>query len=384
MKVYKSKNVFDETLDRMRFLFNEFPNVIVNISGGKDSTVILNLALQVARELNRLPLQVLFTDQEAEWDAVIYYIRSIQANPEIKFYWLQVPIKISNANSHANPWVYCWKENDIWLREKEPDSIKENVYGTDRFAEMFPAFLKHHFPETKSCYIAGVRAEETPKRAIALTDSVTYKWITWGKQLDKKIPHCTFYPIYDWSYTDIWKAIYSNNWKYCKIYDVMYNYGVPVQAMRVSNVHHETAVRSLWYMQEFEPENYEKLTARVAGIDMAGKMGEKDYFPKKLPFMFKDWKEYRDYLLKNLIAEESTRNSFQHRFDMMDKKYSDIADIQRMYKVQVSSLVANDFTFVKMINWERSPEMHVYRKHKRGISVYGSRYSSQIKKEQQV
>ena len=49
MKVYKSKNVYDEALDRIRLLYDEFPLVMVSLSGGKDSTVILELTKIVAR-----------------------------------------------------------------------------------------------------------------------------------------------------------------------------------------------------------------------------------------------------------------------------------------------------------------------------------------------
>src|SRR5690554_6917043 len=97
MKIYKKNNVFDEALFRIRYLFDEFENVIVNISGGKDSTVTLNLALQVAEEKNRLPLQVFFIDQEAEWQTVIDHVREVFSDTRIKPYWLQCPIKIFNA-----------------------------------------------------------------------------------------------------------------------------------------------------------------------------------------------------------------------------------------------------------------------------------------------
>ncbi len=50
MKIYKSRNVFDAALERIMIFFDEFPNLIVGFSGGKDSTVTLNLALKVAEE----------------------------------------------------------------------------------------------------------------------------------------------------------------------------------------------------------------------------------------------------------------------------------------------------------------------------------------------
>ena len=44
-KQYLSENVFDATQRRLEFIFREFDNVYVSFSGGKDSGVLLNLAL---------------------------------------------------------------------------------------------------------------------------------------------------------------------------------------------------------------------------------------------------------------------------------------------------------------------------------------------------
>jgi len=75
MKIYSKQTVYEAALDRIRFIFDEFPNVIVGVSGGKDSTVVFQLALIVAREKNRLPLKTMFLDQEAEWQATIDQIK---------------------------------------------------------------------------------------------------------------------------------------------------------------------------------------------------------------------------------------------------------------------------------------------------------------------
>ena len=52
-QVYVSCNVVDAVKKRMEFIFDEFENIIVSISGGKDSTVMCWLALQEARKRNR-------------------------------------------------------------------------------------------------------------------------------------------------------------------------------------------------------------------------------------------------------------------------------------------------------------------------------------------
>jgi len=88
MKIYSKQNVWDAALERVRFVFDEFPNVIVGMSGGKDSTICLNLALKVAEEKGRLPLKVFFIDQEAEWDCVIDFMRTVMTDPRVTPLWL--------------------------------------------------------------------------------------------------------------------------------------------------------------------------------------------------------------------------------------------------------------------------------------------------------
>ena len=363
MKIYLNKNVYDAALERINFLFDEFPNIVIGVSGGKDSTVVYNLALQVARERNRLPLKCLFVDQEAEWQATIDTIREIMENPDVEPMWFQMPIRLFNATSTVDHWLMCWdkKEEHRWMRPQESYSIKENTYGTERFAELFPAIFKKEFKGVKSCYIAGVRAEESPTRAMGLTHDLTYKHVTWGKALDKKEGHYTFYPIYDWSYMDVWKAIHDHKWTYNAVYDAQYNYGVPLQKMRVSNVHHETAVSTLFYMQEIEGDTYQKLTQRIAGIDMAGKMGTHDYFPTSLPYMFKDWKEYRDYLLEKLISNEEWKTGFRKIFDRQESMFHDVLG-EKLFKEHINSILTNDWEHVKLGNLERRPSLINHKK----------------------
>ncbi len=365
MKIFSKKNVFEAGLDRIRYLFDEFEDVVVSFSGGKDSTVVLNLALIVAKEKNRLPLKVMFIDQEAEWQTVIDYIRDIMNNENIIPCWYQMPIKIFNATSTIEPWLMCWEEGGKWMREKEDFSIKENKYGTDRFKELFPAIAKVDF-KNNTCFLAGVRSEESPARHTMLTSTAKYKHITYGRCLNKDKRQYTFYPLYDWSYTDIWKSIHDNKWDYCKVYDYMYIYGVNPKDMRVSNLHHETAVHALYYLQEIEGKTWEKLTERISGISSTSHLGKEDFSIRDLPFMFKDWKEYRDYLLDNLIEDENNKKIFKSKFDYLDEKYKDLPLKHDLYKVCINTLLANDFCFTKIQNFEINPHLNGWRKWKTG------------------
>jgi predicted phosphoadenosine phosphosulfate sulfurtransferase len=252
MKIYLKQNVFEAALERIRFLFDEFPQVIVNVSGGKDSTVVFNLAMMVAEEKGRL------------------------------------------------------------------------------------------YPNQPVAHIAGVRCEESPGRMMGLTALQTYKDVTWGSKEDEKRGHYTFYPLYDWLLTDIWKAIHDNGWPYCRIYDYMYSKGVPIYRMRVSSFHHETSIKSLFFLQELEPDTWNRITARISGVDAAAKLNDDFYAPKELPFMFQDWREYRDHLLNNLVAEGEPRETMRRTFASEERIYDPIIH-DELIKMHIKTILTNDY-----------------------------------------
>ena len=120
--------------------------------------------------------------------------------------------------------------------------------------------------------------------------------------------------------------------------------------MRVSNVHHETAVQNLFNVQEMEPDLYAKLTNRLEGIDTATKMGKADFFVHELPFMFKDWREYRDYLLENLIDKPEWKEKLKKIFTYHDRIIGEEMGV-RKYKAHVQSILAHDWEGIKLTNF---------------------------------
>lgn len=373
-KVYHRENVREAAERRIRWVMNEFEHVVVSFSGGKDSTVLFNLALEAARELGRVPLRVLFIDQEAEWQATIDLVRQVMHHPDVEPMWMQVPMVLFNATSSTEHWLRCWHPDDadVWMRPKEPIAYTENRYGTERFAKLFPAIMRVEFDGVPACTLSGVRADESPGRFAGITSSLSYKDVTWGNAIGKAENKYTFYPLYDWSTPDIWKAIHDGGWSYNRIYDYQYQHGVPLQKMRVSNVHHETSVGSLFYMQEVEPETWSKLTARIAGVDTAGKLGTDDYFIRKLPHMFTSWGEYRDFLLEKLIEDPDWRAGMARRFVAQEKKIRATEApekvITMMLKAHVQSILTNDWEGVKVDGIERNPEFSYYIRRKQAAS----------------
>ena len=203
-----------------------------------------------------------------------------------------------------------------------------------------------------------MRCEDSPSRLRGLTHGNTYKGQAWGKVLDRKREQFTFYPIYDWSLSDVWKAIHDEAWKYCPLYDFQYRYGIAPRDMRVSNVHHETAVKNLFYLQEVEPETWERIVGRLSGVNTVGKLRDDMLCPKELPFMFTSWAEYRDYLVENLVTEEADREDFRKLWKRGEGKY-DAETTEKLHRMQVKAVLANDHWGVKIGSFENSHQKNV-------------------------
>lgn len=315
MEIYLQKNVYEAAKERVAFVYDNFKNVVVNFSGGKDSTVVLNIALEVAKEKGRLPVNLFFFDQEAEWEHNIEYIRRTMNRPDINPMWYQIPFKINNAASGDENWLHCWEDGKEWIREKEDISIKtwEPTGKEEEFYEMMDILPTQYFNGEPVAALCGMRCEESPKRKIAITEgNPCFKYVLWGEK--RKRGKLDFDPIYDWTYSDVWKYIHDNKLDYCEIYNYMWQYGVPIKNMRISNVTHEQAITSLYIMQEIEGDLYNKLTKRLGGISASSQMKEAFYHVDSLPFMFHTWEEYRDFLLEKLI-KESDRDVFRHEFN---------------------------------------------------------------------
>ena len=200
MKVYSGLNVYEESLQRIRWIFSEFDDVIVGFSGGKDSTLVFNLTLQVARELGRLPLKVVWIDQECEWQATVDYTKSIMEMPEVKPCWMQVPYSFTNSSNLTDDWFTCWDETkkDVWVRDKDPMAIWDIGAGDVKFMKaIFPKCYSYCADGKRYAAIGGVRTDESFSRYLGMTADLTYKDVTWGKKNDNQGGYL-FYPVYDW------------------------------------------------------------------------------------------------------------------------------------------------------------------------------------------
>jgi predicted phosphoadenosine phosphosulfate sulfurtransferase len=262
-------NVYDAALDRVRIVYDVSDDVIVSMSGGKDSTVLLHLALVVAAERGKLPVKVYWLDQEAEWIATVEYMHGIMNLPEVEPHWFQFPFRLTNSMSHEDSYLHCWDpaERQSWLHEQDPLSIKENPLApNDRFH-----YLVKNLPSVccakdkeRVGVLVGVRMAESQARRFLIWSGPSWQGIKWCHR--KTIRNTrTFWPIYDWEDSDVFACLAKNDLAYNTIYDTFYRFGVSGRAMRVSALIHETSWHAMRLLQVAEPETLQPLSRPGAG-----------------------------------------------------------------------------------------------------------------------
>lgn len=300
-------NVLQAAQTRMAYIFDEFENIVCSVSGGKDSTVMAHLALTEARRRNR-KIGLFFLDEEVVYQATVDQIAWLMdLYPENTMrYWLQIEFNLTNSVDIGHGQLLCWEEgkHKEWMRAKDVRNIRRRTWSHEtRIADknkgfgFYDVIYNFELGFENTAFLVGLRAIESPNRYHAVVENPGYKDVAWSTGM--KRGNVTFYPIYDWITSDIWKYIRENRLRYHRYYDIAFLRGVHPNQMRVSSLIHEKAFKSIKDLPEFEPKTYEKLLKRCKGISFAQETAKsaKMFKCTKLPKGHKTWREYRDFLL---------------------------------------------------------------------------------------
>lgn len=343
---YKETNVLDAAVQRISYIFDEFENIIVSISGGKDSTVLAYLVLSEAVRRNRR-IGLFYLDEEVVYQSTIEmveYLMGLYPENTVR-YWLQIPFNLTNSVSLTEGQIKCWDpEPEIkkkWMRRRSEENVlvrtwSHETYIADKnkgfgFYDVFYNFEKS-FKNT--AFLVGLRADESLNRYRVMVKNPGYKDVYWST---KKGENFSFYPIYDWGHHDVWKFIGDNNLKYHKYYDFAFFKGVTPSNARVSSLTHEKSFKSIKDLPEFEFKTYERLLKRIQGVSFAQETAKnnKMFAVKELPNNFKKWHLYRDFLLKTYPDLEK-KHIFEERFSKhLENEY--------VARQQCKQLVLNDY-----------------------------------------
>lgn len=289
-KVYLEQNVYEAARERMRVAFTEFDRVCVSFSNGKDSGVMLNLAIDVARELGKLPVHALYIDMEAQYQKAIEFTHRMFLRDEVVGWWVCLPIHLRNAVSQIKPYWLCWDKEcqDAWVRDYPENKyvITDEKYfpffrrGME-FEEFVPAFAEWFSEGKRTACMVGIRSDESLNRFRTIRDvrKITYKNYQYTTKLfpdDETKQIYNFYPLYDWTVKDIWICNGKNNYDYNKIYDIMHIAGVPLSKQRLCQPYGDDQRQGLYLFKMLEPMTWAKVVNRVEGANFGNRYTEND------------------------------------------------------------------------------------------------------------
>lgn len=308
--------VYNAAIERIAYIFKEFDQIVVSFSGGKDSGVMLNLALQYAKENNLLEkLAVYHMDYEAQYEKTTEYVtRTFNNLPKkVKKYWFCLPIKAQCSTSMFQSYWQPWKleEKEIWCRELPEDAITEENFPFDFDYEISDynfniKFAKAISKEKNTAFLIGIRTQESLHRYTAVNKKSSKNEYKNQKWTTKVTDSCyNAYPIFDWLVDDVWIANTRFEWDYNELYDLMFMAGVPINSMRVASPFNDAAAESLKLYKAIDPNNWGKLIGRVNGVNFTGLYGgttAMGWQSIKKPKHF-TWKEYMYFLLGTLPEE---------------------------------------------------------------------------------
>lgn len=330
IKEFTQQNVYEALQDRLKLIFEEFDNIYVSFSGGKDSGLLLNFVLDFRKKYYPdNPIGVFHQDFEAQYTLTTEYIQRTfdRIKDQVEAYWVCLPMATRTALSSYEMFWYPWddKKKDIWVREMPKGdyviNLENNPMTTYHYrmhqedlAKQFGRWYRMSHENKKTVCLLGMRAEESLQRYSGfLNKKYGYKGNCWISKQFKDV-WCAS-PLYDWSINDIWHANYLFDYDYNHLYDLYYKAGLKVSQMRVASPFNDYSKDSLNLYRVIDPEIWVKLVGRVQGANFAciyGRSKAMGYRNVTLPEGH-TWKSYTKFLLDTLPTR--LRNNYIKKFN---------------------------------------------------------------------
>jgi predicted phosphoadenosine phosphosulfate sulfurtransferase len=362
----------------------------VSFSGGKDSGVMLQLAVELARTKKRT-FSVLFIDWEAQFTCTIDYIDTCRRQYHDvvdSFYWVALPLTTQNSVSQYQPEWVCWAPDVRWIRQPPADAIQDPSFfpfyrHAMTFEDFVPAFADWFAGNKSAAMLVGIRTDESLNRYRAISSLQKMRYSNDKPWTTASLAGHSWnvYPIYDWKTADIWTWYGKTGNVYNRLYDLMYQAGVPLRSMRICEPFGPEQRQGLWLYHILEPEQWMLLCQRVEGANSGLIYGNQtgDFFAHRglrKPGQH-SWKSYAYFLLNSITPEvaEHYRNKIavylrwyqSHGFpdDIPDEQEKDLGsrDIpswRRICKV----LLRNDY-WCRLLSFQPTKMSNYQRYHQR-------------------
>jgi len=293
-------NVLEATQDIIAKAFKRSGNIICRISGDVSDSVLFDICYRYAAEQKCLDkLSLFYIDYEIEYNEITNYVTELfdEAYPNIKKYWLCLPLKVESAylmkGKNWHPWN---KENEaIWVR-KLPEG--ENVISENNC----PFKIKKNATEDElqTAFIKWFESENGTVEIINDSEQANDLMCAWKPE-------------------DLWAYVAQNRISYSALYDIFYEAGLPLSEMNVSNPFY-SGTQNLEFYKALNPDDWTVAIGRINGASFSteyGTLNQKKWCELKIPAGY-TWKEFYEYLLS--LLPEDTKECYE-RFAAASYRY---------------------------------------------------------------
>lgn len=327
---YVETNVYDAFQERLHYIFQEFENVYVSFSGGKDSGLLLNLTLDFQKKYYPdRKIGVFHQDFEAQYTVTTEYVERTfeRIKDDVEPYWVCLPMATRTALSNYEMYWYPWDDTktDIWVRDipiheyvirlaNNPITTYKYKMPQEALSKQFGRWYRNIHGKGKTVCLLGMRAEESMQRYSGfLNKKYGYNGECWISSMFKNV-WCAS-PLYDWSHSDVWHANYLFGYDYNRLYDLYYMAGLTVSQMRVASPFNDFSKDSLNLYRVIDPDIWVRLVGRVRGANftaICGRTRAMAYRSIRLPEGH-TWESYTKFLLDTLPLR--IRNNYAKKFN---------------------------------------------------------------------
>ena len=328
-KIYENQNVYEALQQRLKFIFEEFDNIFISFSGGKDSGLLLNILLDFQRKnYHDKKIGVFHQDFEAQYTVTTEYVTRTfeRIKNYVEPYWVCLPMATRTSVSNYEMFWYPWddKKKELWVRpmptfpyvinlENNPITTYNYRMHQEDLSRQFARWYKISHGNKKTVCLLGVRADESLHRYSGIINKrYGYKGQCYITRQFKDVWVAS--PMYDWSVSDVWHANYKFDYDYNRLYDLYFMAGLTPDQMRVASPFNDYAKESLNLYRVIDPAIWTRLVGRVQGANFGaiyGRTKALGYRNLKLPEGY-TWESYTKFLLDTLPPK--MRNNYIKKF----------------------------------------------------------------------
>lgn len=327
------KSVVEMSKIRIKNLFETAPKVYFSVSGGKDSTVLMDLTYKLLKkgEIDGDKLTLRFIDEEAMFDDVIENMKRWRrrfVDLGVTFNWYCVQVKHYNCLNKLSQdeSFITWNsaKKDRWVREMPDFAITNHPQLRER-KDTYQDFLQRISKD--GITMIGVRMNESLHRRVNIARTLSGNRSGISKEQKKA------FPIYDWKAKDVWKYLDDHDIKFPETYIDLYRVGTKKHNLRISQFFSIDTARVLQKLKKHKPGLMERVKKREPNAYLASMYWDTDMF-RRTSGVHKDDEEEKDIdykeatfaLMKKLKEEGEMERERKYLRKLLVKQSQDMEE----------------------------------------------------------